>query len=91
MADNLVTIGEFVVGTNPPIDDERMTALVLILGVEPVDRRHTGQAGRPRRLFRRRDLAELHRAASPWLRRLGEDSAVASIAAGRTGATRAAG
>lgn len=69
-ATTFVTIGEFVVGTDPPIEDERMTALVLVLGVEPAERRRTGRAGRPVRLFRPADLADVHEAVAPWLRKL---------------------
>jgi hypothetical protein len=66
----LVTIGEFVVGANPPISDDRMTGLVLLLGVEPAKHRRTGQAGRPVRLFEMDALADVHKAVAPWLRKL---------------------
>ena len=82
----LVTIGEFVVGTNPPISDDRMTALVLLLGVEPAARRRTGHAGRPVRLFRPSDLAEVHTAVCPWLAALNQHDPVVRLPVARAGA-----
>lgn len=63
----LITIGEFAARANPPVSEERLTIFVLWLGIPAADYRHTGQPGRPARLFEEAELTALHAALSPWL------------------------